>query len=77
MSVEGSVCFFPFFFKLWKIAKFQPGKYDFDLNKHEKKNPQIFQISKNFVFEIVRFYDKLQYVAKNIERFYLFFYFHN
>jgi hypothetical protein len=40
----------------------------------KKKTPSNLSDFKDFLFQIVRFYDKLQYVV--IERFYLFFYFH-
>ncbi len=41
-----------------------------------EKMAQIRQISQKKGFEIDRFYDKFQEVAKNIERFWFFSYFH-
>jgi hypothetical protein len=57
------------FFLGWRnLAKFQPEKYDVNLYKGfpMKRMAQIHQI----------FYDKFQLVAKNIERFFFFSFFH-
>jgi len=74
---EVCVCFFSFFlggnsptFKLENMIS----TYTNDVSW--KKSLKFARFQRIFFFQIVRFFDKLQYVAKNIERFYLFFYFH-
>ncbi len=54
--------------------KFRPRKYDFDLYKafFMGKMTQIRQILILIFFKSLDFYDKFQYVAKNIERLLLF-----
>jgi hypothetical protein len=60
-------------FFYWRIfAKFGPEKkFDFDLCKGflMEKMAQTCQISKNFFFTLPDFYDKFQWVAKNLEGF--------